>query len=1218
MQRARNAAVVRVIALAAFSMATGEARPASPATIVGKDGATMLLVPAGPFIMGTGEGAAQKPEYGPPHAVDLPAFYIDRDEVTNTQYAKYMAATGATAPRNWAGPTPPKGCEERPVTDVTWFDAMKYAIWAGKRLPTEAEWEKAARGTDGREFPWGNADDKDRRNLGTEKLETVGQRPKGASPYGCLNMCGNAWEWTADWFLPYPGTSAGSVHFGQKYKVIRGGGAAYFYAHNDNSGRCAVRARILPYGSDDYVGFRCARDAESGRPAYDAAKILAEAQDRLRASLREPVPLSYEAEYDGYLKTRVVPLQIFGAEGQSGYLRQGFPLPQGLVKDVSQVGVIGADGQARPVQATVLTPWKDASARWVLVEFPAKAGDTCRVVIGDAAAGSNSPGGLRIKEAADGITLATGKATLRITRDSLLKELSTEAGHRVLGPMNVTWTLESADGGKTPVLLHTLPATRMDIEERGPLHAAVRLQGSFADAAGRESPFQYDLRIHAVAASARVDMLLTVTHFTARTGKIEDRTPMAKVLDAAVRFPLAAPATQAVLGTDHAPVAVPLGGRVELLQPDHLSYAMMRDGKKTATGTRAPGWLAVDSKNRWVTLGVRHFWQSFAKALVVTPNEVAVRLWAGAEPLEWEATLAKTHEIIIDLSDTAPSRVDMNPLRATIPPAWACGTQAIGGPLLPRGPESLARFPYWETLRDTCMRHWLQKMRYGFRDFGDARHGGEYKGKNAFNNLEYDVHFNFLLQFLRTGETWYLDSAEVQARHQADIDTDHVTGQPYKHHPFHTTERADIAHQFLRGLVTHYWLTGERRSLEVARQIGDHLAPRAAAKDGFGNERQIGWGLYALTGIYEATLDDRYLKAAAKLCDTLVSQQLPSGKFKIKYDNRMSFMNGMAMHGMITVQEMTGDEKLAEGIERLARRTLGLYPEYGMRTLNAYAWLVKRTNDPRYLDVMERTLEASMEFHMPGLPGDATTSETHAWRFPWFACKYQLFPLFDKVPDGLPSSEGWKGLRIQQPKVEVFARPAKGKPASVLVMLEGFATGRAELRDMYGKSLQAVVLNAPNRQFQPAVFTLPDAKMTYLLRLESPDAKGWHVQHDAGSRVTFYHPMAPYLENLYPRAFGFLADDAHDVTVRFEAMGEGYHSATLYDPDGNPVAATEKSVDLDDKGRYEVELKAPITDPRRKGWSLVMHQARVLEITGFLPYWAASPEELFNPERTGR
>jgi hypothetical protein len=197
------------------------------------------------------------------------------------------------------------------------------------------------------------------------------------------------------------------------------------------------------------------------------------------------------------------------------------------------------------------------------------------------------------------------------------------------------------------------------------------------------------------------------------------------------------------------------------------------------------------------------------------------------------------------------------------------------------------------------------------------------------------VPFNFLVQYLETGEAWYLDAAEFQCRHQGDIDTNNVNGHPYKHAPLHTTWYADIAHMFLRGLVVHYWCTGEERSLEMARKIADHIAPLAESFREFGNERQIGWGLYALTGIYEATLDERYLNAATKLCDTLVSGMSPTGKFKIRWDNRMSLMNGMAMNGMMSVQELSGSEKLADGLMRLSTRTLGFYPEYAPVDANA-------------------------------------------------------------------------------------------------------------------------------------------------------------------------------------------------------------------------------------------------------------------------------------------
>jgi formylglycine-generating enzyme required for sulfatase activity len=232
-----------------------------PARLTARDGAEMVLVAAGPFMMGSYEGA---PEEAPPHQWDLPAFYVDRTEVTVAQYLKFLAATGFPPPPGWTNGLSPAGMQQ-PVTTIRWTDAMRYAVWAGKRLPTEAEWEKAARGTDGRRFPWGNADDEGRRNKDSGALRPVEAHPSGASPYGCLAMSGNAWEWTADWFVAYPGSAARSVHFGQDYKVIRGGGAEDLYSA-ENSGTTTQRARMVPYGQHDFIGFRCVQDAPGQAP----------------------------------------------------------------------------------------------------------------------------------------------------------------------------------------------------------------------------------------------------------------------------------------------------------------------------------------------------------------------------------------------------------------------------------------------------------------------------------------------------------------------------------------------------------------------------------------------------------------------------------------------------------------------------------------------------------------------------------------------------------------------------------------------------------------------------------------------------------------------------------------------------------------------------------------------------------------------------------------
>jgi iron(II)-dependent oxidoreductase len=227
-------------------------------TIIGKDGAEMILIPAGEFIMGSPEGEGENDER-PQHTVFLDAFYIDKYEVTNFQYKQFMDATGHGAPADWNNEK--YNQPNQPVVGVTWHDAVAYAKWAGKRLPTEAEWEKAARGADGRIYPWGNEWDSSKCNSGVggdgyQYTAPVGSFSDGASPYGVLDMSGNVWEWCADWYdnnyySRSPQQNPKGPDSGSS-RVLRGG--SWFDA-NHSSLRCAVRFRFIPDGRDWRQGF---------------------------------------------------------------------------------------------------------------------------------------------------------------------------------------------------------------------------------------------------------------------------------------------------------------------------------------------------------------------------------------------------------------------------------------------------------------------------------------------------------------------------------------------------------------------------------------------------------------------------------------------------------------------------------------------------------------------------------------------------------------------------------------------------------------------------------------------------------------------------------------------------------------------------------------------------------------------------------------------------
>jgi formylglycine-generating enzyme required for sulfatase activity len=234
-----------------------------------KDGMVEVYVPAGYFLMGSADSDpdAQDDEK-PQHSVYLDAFWMDQTPVTEAMYARAVAAGACTAPVNKGSPIPntyyfiPE-IADYPVIHVNWEQAAAYCRWVGGSLPSEAQWEKAARGTDGRIYPWGNqVPDTTRANFEGFGTTKVGSFPGGASLYGALDMAGNVWEWVADWYssryyysaskpVQNPTGPAKGV-----YRVVRGGSWYYVNGGFRAAGRCGIN---LPSWQDNSIGFRCSR-----------------------------------------------------------------------------------------------------------------------------------------------------------------------------------------------------------------------------------------------------------------------------------------------------------------------------------------------------------------------------------------------------------------------------------------------------------------------------------------------------------------------------------------------------------------------------------------------------------------------------------------------------------------------------------------------------------------------------------------------------------------------------------------------------------------------------------------------------------------------------------------------------------------------------------------------------------------------------------------------
>ncbi len=227
----------------------------------------MMYVPAGKFWMGSSDADKQaNDDEKPQHEVDLDAFWIDKFEVTNALYKKCVDAGKCSAPNDSKAYTRSSyygnsTYDNYPVIYVSWNDAKTYCEWTGKHLPTEAQWEKAARGTDGRIYPWGNTFDKNLLNSSDgSKGDTtaVGSYPSGASLYGALDMAGNVWEWVADWYdanyyKNSPARNPKGPDSGQ-YRIVHGGS---WYSLADVV-RAAFRGSFRypdPWSID--VSFRC-------------------------------------------------------------------------------------------------------------------------------------------------------------------------------------------------------------------------------------------------------------------------------------------------------------------------------------------------------------------------------------------------------------------------------------------------------------------------------------------------------------------------------------------------------------------------------------------------------------------------------------------------------------------------------------------------------------------------------------------------------------------------------------------------------------------------------------------------------------------------------------------------------------------------------------------------------------------------------------------------
>jgi hypothetical protein len=865
------------------------------------------------------------------------------------------------------------------------------------------------------------------------------------------------------------------------------------------------------------------------------------------------------------------------------------------------------------LQHRTTATWRDGSVKWTLLDFQTDiaAGETrdFKLKWSDSAAAGATLSALRVEDGAEALWVNTGAARFSISKKrfgifderlqqsfTLAKEHSNMAA-RVLAPDEVV------------------------VEENGPMRVVVRITGWIDDGATNKL-VKYLLRVHGFAGSRDVVVEHTVMHLSANL-------KMLWVKDSSLTLRTKADAYSIGGATMHAGSVA--SGSVGLTQLKESAYSCT-NSVQVETGLRARGWFQAGD----AFVAVQDFWQQFPKAVTISSDAIRLGLYPAeaADPFDMDAGVAKTHRILISLGQPPIGskaeekfRAFEQPLFAQAPPQWYCDSGVFGD----LAPFDFDLFPDYETLTEASGDKFIKSMATGLRNWGDVYYGGPYKGKNSYMNLEYDVPHNFILQFARTGQRKYLDAARRMTQHQADIDTNHKTGWQWKHSPRHTEIQAEFGHTFSRGLLENYYLTGNRSTFEAAITLGNYFIKQIRNPREMGNERQIGWGLISLLPVYEATWDAKYLEAVRAAVDRLAAEQEPGGKFKIRWDNRIAFFNGIAATGFIYYERATGDAKAAEAALKTIRRTKGFYPEYAGRTLEALAWAYQRTSDSDYLDLLKLTYETTMEkvisWNVMEL-GAPTIFTVHTLPF------LEKSGLVTKPKDALnltaaqfASENGMHVHHVPAGEGDVWLKVDSTEPFQLALIRKGVwkADATAALYDPSGKLVKEWKLPRESKIWQRESFRAqPALPGVYRLALRSTtvaNAKAgsfvtWDVATSRAIPAVLQTPDFAGLQFVTPFLFTTPRGDTDKIELELVGEGEGFKKAVVYDPDGNVAGTMEAFVDLGDTGRYTYRLSAKISRPHMSGiWRVSLQDVSLAKINGLAPYFSTSERAFFRPDR---
>jgi hypothetical protein len=608
----------------------------------------------------------------------------------------------------------------------------------------------------------------------------------------------------------------------------------------------------------------------------------------------------------------------------------GVPLPAGRGRD-DGFWVAGSNGQPVPAQTRVLERWPDGAPRWVLVDFLATVGarEQASYELRDGRPPASPRGPTaRVADGDKGKTLSTGVVSALVPNDAaaLLQDLrigDAPAGVVLARPALRLDGVEGGDGARD---------ARLTVETEGPVRTELLLS------ARHPSDLVWEARIAAFAGVPWLRIQLTLTSQATRSyTHIGSLALVASGTDF----------TEGALGVGGRARQFALGDPHEIVQPDFQRLRL--DG--AAADSQGDGWARATGAHAVVTLVRRYFAEEWPQRLAIARSGITADVLAGTdEPVDFGTGAAKTFELWLAVeapaqpSDPAALASSLqHPLVARVDPAWVVRTRALPNALAPGVPGAaamLARIEHgigrylgrnraerWDDGAPVpCEQRTSEHERkgaFGALNWGDWNFPGyrdRSEGCDAWGNLEYDLTQVLGLAWAAGGARMDWDAFVAAARHYRDVDVVHTApagveelrgfNHPHKakHFAVESPNSFDLGHTWLEGLVTHYRLTGEVRSLEAARGIADVLVRRRYKA---GNPRQYGWPMIALAAAYDATGDARYRDAAASYADTAATTHdatPAAGDWKM----------GILADGIATVHAITGAERLRDWLVHYA------------------------------------------------------------------------------------------------------------------------------------------------------------------------------------------------------------------------------------------------------------------------------------------------------------